>query len=121
MVMAEVEFLDIKIGDGLRLNGYPMGLLAVGNLQVADHQRVEIVILQKLEEEADPTPSPRAYLVELLKESGFAPGVLQNIIEVGIGRRPKNSDDLSDDEVLVAIGAVESAIADDKQLLEEPF
>ena len=115
--MAEVEFLDIKIGDGLRLNGYSMGLLAVGNLQVADHQRVEIVILQKLEDE--PSPSPRAYLVELLGESGFAPGVAKNITAVAIGRDTfKTTDDLTDDEVLLSIGAIEAAIADDNQLNE---
>lgn len=116
MVMAEVEFLDIKIGDGLRLNGYSMGLLAVGNLQVADHQRVEIVILQKLDE---PSRSPRAYLVELLGESGFASGVAKNIMAVAIGRDTfRTTDDLTDDEVLISIGAIEAAIADDNQLNE---
>jgi hypothetical protein len=114
--MAEVEFLDIKIGDGLTLNGYPMGLLAVGKLLVADHQRVEIVILQKLEEspESD-TPTPRQFLVRLLEASGFTNGVLQDILTAAVGRRLQNISELTDDEVLVSIGALESAIADDEQ------
>jgi hypothetical protein len=95
-----------------------MELLAVGNLLVADHQRVEIVILQKLEEELE-TPSPRVYLVELLKESGFAPLVLKTILSAAITRDFKTTDDFTDDEVLVAIGAVEAAIADDEQMREE--
>ena len=113
--MAEIEFLDIKIGDGLRLNGYPMGLLAVGNLLVADHQRIEIVILQRLEDEQP----PRDYLVELLRESGFPNGVLQDIITAAIGHMPRNTDDLTDDEVVTAILAVESAIVDREQLQGE--
>jgi hypothetical protein len=115
--MAEVEFLDIKIGDGLTLNGYPMGLLAVGNLLVADHQRVEIVILQKLEEAPDTaeTPTPRQFLVQRLEASGFTNGVLQDILNAAIGRRLRDISELTDEEVLVSIGAVESAIADDEQ------
>ncbi len=113
--MAEVEFLDVKIGDGLRLNGYPMGLLAVGSLLVAGQERVEIVILQRLEDEA----TPRDYLVELLKESGFAPLVLRDIIAAAIGRVMKSTDELNDEEVVVAITAVESAIADDKQMEDD--
>lgn len=117
--MPELEFLDVKIGDGLHLNGYAMELLAVGNLLVADHQRVEIVILQKLVEDTAPTPSPRVYLVQLLKESGFANGVLQDIITAAVDRRVRDIAELTDDEVLVSIGAVEAAIADDEQLQED--
>jgi len=115
--VSDLTFEDIKIGDGLLLNGYPMELLAVGNLLVADHQRVEIVILQKLEN-TEP-PSPKAYLDELLRECGFAPLVLKNILSGSITHDFKTTADFTDDEVLVAIGAVESAIADDKQMAEE--
>jgi hypothetical protein len=113
--MAEIEFLDIHIGDGLRLNGYAMGLLAVGNLLIADHERVEIVILQKLGE-AEEAQTPQGYLIELLKNSGFANGVLQDIIAASIGRRMTNTNQLNADELQRAILAVEQAIADDEQL-----
>ena len=116
--MAEIEFLNIKIGDGLRLNGYPMGLLAVGNLLVADHQRVEIVILQKLEDESVPQ-TPVGYLIELLKSSGLANGVLQDIITAAIGRRVGDVNQLNDDELQRAILAIEQAVTDDAQLQEE--
>ena len=112
--MSDLTFEDIKIGDGLRLNGYPMELLAVGNLLVADHQRVEIVILQKLE------GSPGEYLVELMRDSGMAPGVLKNIIAAHIGRDTfRTPADLNEQETQTAILAVESAIADDEQMKEE--
>ena len=112
--MAELEFQDLKIGDGLRLNGYPMELLAVGNLLVADHQRVEIVILQKLEE--DPDATPREYIKRLTEESGFRPDTLREIVKVAVDRYVPRLADLTDDEVLVAIGAIEAAIADEAQL-----
>ena len=83
---------------------------------VADHQRVEIVILQKLEEDPDATPSPREYIKRLTEESGLRPDTLREIVKVAIDRYVPRLVDLTDDEVLVAIGAIKAAIADEAQL-----
>jgi hypothetical protein len=111
------DFLDMKIGDRFNFNGYPMELISVGNLLVADHQRVEIVILQKLE---DQRPSEK--LVEALKESGFSRKVQKEIIEAAIGREDFRAvGQLSDAEASQALEAIWSAVLDRDQLEEEEW
>lgn len=111
-----ITFEDIKIGEGLTLNGYPMELLAVGNLLIANHQRVEIVILQKLE--GGETPWQR--LIEVLRGSGFSRKVQREIILAALDvENFTDVKELSEAQCEFAINAIESAMVDRDQLEED--
>lgn len=111
--------LTVKLGESLTLNGYPMMMLAVGNLKVAGAERVEIVILQKLEEEPEVNPHQES-LREVLKTCGFLAGTQKDIIGVAIGRMDfRGVVDLSDAECDTAEAAIISAVLDREQLERE--
>lgn len=61
-------------------------------------------------------PGPMQYLVQLLTESGWPKGVQQDIVKIGVGRAVRNLGELTEAEILSAIGAVEAALADEAQL-----
>ena len=109
----------IKLGESINLNGYPMELISVGNLLVAENQRVEIAIFQKLEDAPPSPPTPQENLIKVLLECGFTKGVQVDIIKVAIGRDTFRSvADLTDAECDTAEAAIISAVLDREQLEE---
>jgi hypothetical protein len=113
--ISESEFLEVKIGDRFEFNGYPMELIAVGNVLVADHQRVEIVTLQKLEDKTS-----RGQLADALKESGFTLALQKEIVATAIGREDfRTTAELTVEEATEALEAVWAAVADREQLEEQ--
>jgi hypothetical protein len=114
-----VKSLDVKFGETITINGNLMELVAVGNLQVAEHQRVEIAQFQKLED-APPSKTPQDYLVEVLIESGFNKAIQKDIIAAAIGRDTfRVVADLTNQEADQAEAAIISAVLDRQQLEED--
>ena len=109
---------NIKIGERITLNNYPMELISVGNLLVAENQRVEIAIFQKLED-SPIEATPQEKLIEVLKECGFLKGIQKDIIAAAIGRDTfRNITELSDVECDSAEAAIFGAMLDREQLEE---
>ena len=113
--MSGPEFMDLKIGQPIVLNGYPMELVAVGSLKVAGGQRVEIAQFQRLEE---PQRTPGEILLEFLEESGFQPPEAREIIGAALGRLITKLADIKDSEFVTAEAAIQSAMLDRDQLEE---
>ena len=110
---------NLKIGEPITLNGYPMELISVGNLLVAENQRVEIAIFQKLEDSPPPTPTPQENLIGVLKECGFLKGTQKDIIAAAIGRDTfRDIAELTDVECDTAEAAIFGAMLDRDQLEE---
>ena len=110
------EFMDLKLGQSIILNGYPMELVAVGSLLVEGNHRIEIAQFQRLAEEP---LTPAQNLIKVLEECGFTKAIQSDIILSAIGRRVRNVGELSDAECDTVEAAIISAMLDREQLESE--
>lgn len=111
-----IEFMDLKLGQPIILNGYPMELVAVGSLLVEGNHRIEIAQFQRLAEEP---LTPAQNLIKVLEECGFTKAIQSDIILSAIGRRVRNIGELSDAECDTVEAAIISAMLDREQLESE--